>query len=150
MEEERILKVLGLTRERIIESKDGLLMLDIPTLEKHIPETADCLRYHSTNLAALRVAMKFGAGCPPSRLAVGFAETKPAKATETSPGLYFSESIGGSLMYAHAGPYRVGVSIILQAETGGCVLHRPTRCHTNRRTTRSEEPSVSSAKTSLS
>ena len=150
VEEERILKVLGIPRERVVESKDGLLMLEIPTLEKHVPETADCLRYHSTNLAALRVALKFGAGCPPPRLAVGFSETKPQKATDSSPGLYFSESIGGSLMYAHARPYRIGVTLILQAEAGKVCSSTSNRVSYEPQNHVIREPSATSARARLS
>ena len=117
--QKQILNRLGLPGQAVVDCSKGLLMVEIAVDPKDVPDSADFLRFHSTNLAALKIALKFGSCCPPPRLAVGFAETKPAKQPgESSPGLYFSDNIGGSLMYAHAGPYRVGVTLILQAESG--------------------------------
>ena len=98
MAEAQILDKLGLGKQHVVDNRDGMLMIEIPVEEKDIPPSAEYLRFHSTNLAALMVALKFGKGLPPPRLAVGFAETKPAKSkVEASPGLYFSETAGGSL-----------------------------------------------------
>ena len=80
---------------------------------EHIPSEAEYLRYHSTNIAAVQLAMKYGKEHPPARLAVGYSETGG------SPGLYYSDNLPGCLMYAHGGFRGIAATLVIQAPAGG-------------------------------
>ena len=95
-----------------VYTDDKMLGLEFPVPEVQVAYDAEYLRYHSTNITALQLAVKFGKQNPPARLAVGFSETGG------SPGLYYSDNIGGCLMYTHGGLRYIGVTLILQAPAG--------------------------------
>jgi hypothetical protein len=77
----------GINPDDVFPGSSELLRVEI-SFPGPVPDGANHLRFHASDLSALQVALAYGRNAPPPRLAVGFAETKP-KGKTASPGLYF-------------------------------------------------------------
>ncbi len=83
----------------------GVVRIDISVIEE--PDGANDLRFHSTNATVCRRALAAG-----HKLAVGWSSSSHLK------GLYVSESLHGSLLYAHANVVGLACTVAVLTMSG--------------------------------